>query len=539
MAVPCQVPVTLEEVTVRFSAEEWALLEEWQRELHRDVTAATARLLASLGEELALPSGTADVDGSRDAAAGQELRGPPGSVSLCALVRLVRDIPQFLFGSSNGTGPRAAAGRDVALGSELLGTGVKPEALAESSPLWSLERCLEELPRGGPGPGPPRTPSSSEGHQAELRGLCSHGAGSIGHSPLQGLLDCLRAVTTPMTSCWSPPGAACGTWAAVEPSALRRGDQSPSAAGKALVTPRFHRMETLKWTGVSASIGDTGTEEQRGLEMSPALEEAPLRSLLRCLTTVAVQAPCRDPVGAALGLSGAEASPQHRPSAGTTVSPEETHVRGDTCPDGSVRPSACVPAMGTTTKRLSMGGTKRSPCSTRRASARCAAMGALRATSPLGSSAHPGACPGGVPTSPWERCGCGGTLELRAEVAQLRTVVVKKLHQLRRDVGTAQREVLGVRSRLARLEQGARGRARDTAALIRSRRRLRDAIRRLEGRCWALESRAWRGSHALPEGLDAVTILQMVLPAVLGLALPRCGSGATNTSAAPQGLGAL
>uniref|UniRef100_A0A8V1A344 KRAB domain-containing protein n=1 Tax=Gallus gallus TaxID=9031 RepID=A0A8V1A344_CHICK len=37
------------EVTVHFSAEEWALLEEWQRELHREVTAATAQLLASLG----------------------------------------------------------------------------------------------------------------------------------------------------------------------------------------------------------------------------------------------------------------------------------------------------------------------------------------------------------------------------------------------------------------------------------------------------------------------------------------------------------
>lgn len=130
-------------------------------------------------------------------------------------------------------------------------------------------------------------------------------------------------------------------------------------------------------------------------------------------------------------------------------------------------------------------------------------------------------------------------MKLQAEVAQLCTVVAEELHRLRRDVGTAQREVLGVRSRLARLEQGAPGRARDVAALICSRRRLRDAMRRLEGRCWALEGRAWRGSHALPEGSDAVTILQTVLPAVLGLALPHCGSGAADSSAAPRGLGAL
>ena len=50
---------------------------------------------------------------------------------------------------------------------------VKAEALAESSPLWNLERCLEELPRGDPHP--PRIPSSSERHRAELGGLCSHG----------------------------------------------------------------------------------------------------------------------------------------------------------------------------------------------------------------------------------------------------------------------------------------------------------------------------------------------------------------------------
>lgn len=213
------------------------------------------------------------------------------------------------------------------------------------------------------------------------------------------------------------------------------------------------------------------------------------------------------------------------------MSPAESRVPGDSRPDGSTRPCARVPTMGTT-KRPSLGGTNRSPCSSL-----SAAMGALGATAPLGSSAHLRACPGGVPASPWERCGCGGTVKLQAEVAQLCTVVAEELHRLRRDVGTAQREVLGVRSRLARLEQGAPGRARDVAALICSRRRLRDAMRRLEGRCWALEGRAWRGSHALPEGSDAVTILQTVLPAVLGLALPHCGSGAADSSAVPWGLG--
>ncbi|XP_015708242.1 protein KRBA1 [Coturnix japonica] len=558
MAAPGQ--VTLEEVTVCFSAEEWALLEEWQRELHREVTAATAQLLASLGEELALPAGTADKGRPQGAAAEQEPRGAPGSASLCALVRLVRDIPQFLYGSSSSAGPRAAAAGDLALQSDLLCAGdgaeaapenscldvldgaapswhgtpsstapraprwVKPEVLTESSPLRSLERCLEELPRGDPGP--PRAPRSGEGPWAELGGLCSCGARSVGHSPLQGLLDCLRASTIPTTSCHSPLGASHGTWGAMEPGALRSGGQSPSAADKALVTPHFHHMQTSKWTSMNTSTGDSGTEEQRRLEMSPVLEEAPLRGLLRCLRAVTVQAPCRDPVGAALALSGAEASPRHCPSAGSTGSPAEHRVLGDSCPDGSTRPCACDPATGTAATRPSLRGTQRSPCSSR-----SAALGALMATSPLGSRAHLRARPGGFPASPRKRCGCGASLELRAEVAQLCAAVAEELHRLRRDAGTAQRGALGARSRLARPERGARGRARDVAALIRSRRRLRDAARRLEGRCWALQSRAWSSSRALPDGSGAAAILRTVLP--------RCGSGAADNPAAQRGLGAL
>lgn len=41
------------------------------------------------------------------------------------------------------------------------------------------------------------------------------------------------------------------------------------SAGKALVTPCVHQMEISKWTSMNTSTGDTGTEEQRGLEMSP------------------------------------------------------------------------------------------------------------------------------------------------------------------------------------------------------------------------------------------------------------------------------
>ncbi|XP_061202255.1 zinc finger protein 707-like [Neopsephotus bourkii] len=111
-----QAPVTFEDVAVRFSAEEWELMEEWQRELHREVTEGTSQLLASLG--------------------------PPSSPALAALVRLVKEIPEFLFG-----GPRADVepGANTSGDTERMGVNGTMETPSESCLLRSLERCLEEL----------------------------------------------------------------------------------------------------------------------------------------------------------------------------------------------------------------------------------------------------------------------------------------------------------------------------------------------------------------------------------------------------------
>ncbi|XP_032094283.1 protein ZNF783-like, partial [Thamnophis elegans] len=52
---PAQVPVAFGEVAICFSAEEWAELAGWQKDLYRDVMAENFQLVSSLECLLAIP----------------------------------------------------------------------------------------------------------------------------------------------------------------------------------------------------------------------------------------------------------------------------------------------------------------------------------------------------------------------------------------------------------------------------------------------------------------------------------------------------
>ncbi|XP_052665479.1 protein KRBA1 [Harpia harpyja] len=321
--VSLQAPVTFEDVEVRFSAEEWELLEEWQRALHREVTEGTSQLLASLG--------------------------PPSSPALGALVQLVKEIPKFLFGGPKaGTEPGATSSRDAAAGSEQTGAGVKTEAPVETCPLRSLEKCLEELVMRGSGhpatPSPPASGSRAPGERQ--RGEPS------GHQSLPGRCLLRGLATPPGPSLAKSPAAPAHCCPQSGDGAGHPGSLSGSSFASSATREPAARAVAWGWDG--------GLCHSPTLPAAGSAGQSPLQGLLDCLRDIATPKPIpawpaaagRRRGAAVPGTGGcsvsaagvtAPAVPPRSPAKTRAVGTRGTAVPGDTHPARSTRPPACPP----------------------------------------------------------------------------------------------------------------------------------------------------------------------------------------------------
>ncbi|EPY88834.1 hypothetical protein CB1_000152012 [Camelus ferus] len=165
------VPVAFQDLAVRFSEDEWRLLGEKQRALFLDVMQENYETLVSLGTAELPPlsaflsptepggpmeDGSCSGDRQERPRGGSPLSGAPQhSLHLTALVQLVKEIPEFLFGEVS---PQSG-------GAGLDGEGASPEAavMEDTCPLQGPLGCLPDTPISRPGLAATPSGSSSSG----------------------------------------------------------------------------------------------------------------------------------------------------------------------------------------------------------------------------------------------------------------------------------------------------------------------------------------------------------------------------------------
>ncbi|KAL1777737.1 KRBA1 isoform X1 [Sigmodon hispidus] len=207
-----KVPISFKDLAVRFSEEEWRLLQEGQREFYRDVMRENYETLVSVGTSELLPlsaflsptepgraaSGESHRDRGQEPPQEHGSQGgqPQQSLHLTALVQLVKEIPEFLFGEVKGTEDYSESGS-----TSLDGERASPEVagVVETSLPRGLLSSLPESPASHSSLATTPTGSSSSsgppGDWAQESSLPTRT--SPENSPLQGLINCLKEILVP------------------------------------------------------------------------------------------------------------------------------------------------------------------------------------------------------------------------------------------------------------------------------------------------------------------------------------------------------
>ncbi|GAB1290781.1 Protein KRBA1 [Apodemus speciosus] len=295
-----QVPISFKDLAVRFSEEEWRLLQDGQREFYRDVMRENYETLVSV-EAGGATAGESHQERGQKPALEHSSQGeqPQQSLHLTALVQLVKEIPEFLFGEVKGAEDYSESGSTSLDGEQTspedsCGCGSLPSPgpaqfssgepckppqpghhthrqLNFQWPSWRLGTRKPLTDYIGTDDKPPSIEKEGAGASAETsihsaqslgqsRSYLRQDRGSMGagtlpeNSPLQGLINCLKEILVPRPQ---PRGTA--------------PDLPPSLPG----------LSVLKQTRAEVEAGSLPCPGQR----QPS-GDCPLQGLLNCLKEI-------------------------------------------------------------------------------------------------------------------------------------------------------------------------------------------------------------------------------------------------------------